>query len=58
MAIKINPGFALAHANLGVAFYQKGQLDEAITQFQMALRLNPHLGPVRDRLEKAFESKK
>ena len=58
IAVKINPGYALAHGNLGVAFFQKGQLDDAITQFQEALRLNPNLGPVRDRLEKAFESKK
>ena len=58
MAVKINPKYALAHANLGVAFIRKGQLDDAITEFQEAVRLNPNLGPVRESLEKALESKK
>jgi tetratricopeptide (TPR) repeat protein len=30
----------LAHANLGSALFQKGQLDEALTQFQCALQVN------------------
>ena len=60
MALKINPIFALAHANLGVAFFQNGQLDDAIAQFQEALRLNRNLSGVRDTLEKArtFERQK
>ena len=60
MALKINPIFALAHANLGVAFIRKAQIADAIAEFQEALRLNRSLSSVRESLEnaKAFESQK
>ena len=33
--------FSDAHCNLGSALFQKGQLDEAVAQFQKALEINP-----------------
>ena len=53
IALKINPNYAEAHGNLGLIFFQNGQLDDAITQFQEALQLNPALSPVQDSLAKA-----
>src|SRR5271166_1549237 len=37
-----NPNCGMGYANLGFAFFQKGQADEAIEQFQKALEINPN----------------
>jgi len=50
--LKIDPNSFATHYNLGGAFFQKGQLDEAITQFQEVLRLKPDFSPARDNLAK------
>ena len=36
-----NPACWMAHDNLGTAFAKQGQLDEAIRQYEEALRLKP-----------------
>jgi Flp pilus assembly protein TadD len=41
-ALAVTENNDLAHKNLGVALYQKGQIDEAIHQFQEGVRLKPH----------------
>jgi protein O-mannosyl-transferase len=37
-----NPNFSPGHYSLGVALFQKGRLDEAVTQYQKALEINPN----------------
>jgi len=37
-----DPNCWVGHNNLGLAFLQKGQVDEALEQFQMALVINPN----------------
>jgi len=37
-----NPNCWVGHNNLGLAFFQKGQADEALKQFQKALEINPN----------------
>ena len=40
-ALRINPGFDVAHNNLGVALANQGRIDEAIREFLEALRIAP-----------------
>ena len=40
-AIELDPKFATAHSNLGIALKAKGQLDEAIACFKKAIELDP-----------------
>jgi tetratricopeptide (TPR) repeat protein len=41
-ALRINPNFAEAHNNLGIALASTGRgLPEAVTHFETALRINP-----------------
>jgi Flp pilus assembly protein TadD len=40
-ALRINPGYAEAHSDLGVTLSRQGQLDEAVRQFVEALRIEP-----------------
>ena len=40
-ALQIYPGYADAHNNLGNALLQTGNVDEAISQYQTALQINP-----------------
>ena len=41
--IKLDPRSAEAHSNLGLARYMGGKYPPAITEFQKALALDPHL---------------
>ncbi len=40
-ALKLNPDYADAHYNLGLALAGCGQIEEAIAHFQKALKLKP-----------------
>ncbi|MGA3285713.1 MAG: tetratricopeptide repeat protein [Verrucomicrobiota bacterium] len=55
--MKINPDYDSAHYNLGNAFLQKGKVDEAITQYQQALKANPDYDSAHINLGNAFLQK-
>jgi tetratricopeptide (TPR) repeat protein len=40
-AVRLNPAFAAAHANLGIVLSVQGSLDEAVAHFRQALAINP-----------------
>ena len=42
-ALRLRPDYARAHSNLGIALLKSGQLPAAITEFEVALRLEPGL---------------
>jgi len=52
-----NPDCWVAHNGLGAAFFQKGQVDEAIGQFQKALEINPNYTEAHSNLGLAFLQK-
>jgi tetratricopeptide (TPR) repeat protein len=41
MALAMNPEYAEAHFNLGNAYADSGQMDNAIEQYESAVRLHP-----------------
>jgi hypothetical protein len=43
-ALKYNPNSVEAHTNLGLAYDQTGQWEDAVRQYQRALQDNPHYG--------------
>ena len=62
-AIGINQDFAAAHANLGVTYMNKGNLNEAVVTLKKALNLDPqnagtyyNLGLVSDKMGKTDEA--
>lgn len=40
-ALELDPSLAAAHTNLGIAHFQRGQLEDARTHFERALALDP-----------------
>src|ERR687895_2785619 len=53
-ARRIDPLDAGAHNNLGVLYYQKGLIDEAIVEFVRALELDPKMQVAQANLEIAY----
>jgi tetratricopeptide (TPR) repeat protein len=51
------PTDAEAHNNLGWAYREKGMLDEAIAQFEIAVQLRPDYAGARSGLEEAYREK-
>jgi tetratricopeptide (TPR) repeat protein len=51
------PNCSLGHSNLGDAYFQEGNVDEAIDQFQKALEIDPHFGKTHYNLGVAFFQK-
>jgi tetratricopeptide (TPR) repeat protein len=40
-AIRLRPDFAVAHANIGACYYERGDIPAAIAAFKKALHLQP-----------------
>jgi len=57
-AQRLVPGLSNAYWGLGCARMMQGRLDEAVSQFQTALRLNPNDQGSREKLAEALEKKK
>jgi tetratricopeptide (TPR) repeat protein len=55
-ARRIDPSDAGAHNNLGVLYYQKGLVPEAIEQFTRALELDPKMQVAQRNLEIAYHN--
>ena len=49
-ALRINPDYASAHYNLGIALEQAGRVSEAIGHYEQALQINPNMAEVKNRL--------
>ena len=52
---RIDPADAGAHNNLGVLYFQKGLVAEAITEFTRALDLDPRMQVAQRNLEIAYQ---
>lgn len=55
--VKKSPQSAVAHQYFGYALYSRGNIDEAIPEYQNALELNPELNDARFNLGIAYHSK-
>jgi Flp pilus assembly protein TadD len=53
-ARRIDPSDAGAHNNLGVLYYQKGLIEEAISEFARALELDSKMQVAQTNLEIAY----
>jgi tetratricopeptide (TPR) repeat protein len=56
-ATRINPSYAEAHFNLGVAYANLGQLQDARTEFQLALKVKPDFQEAKDDLDQLAGSR-
>ena len=56
-ALEVTENNYFAHYNLGNARAEKGQSDEAMSQYQEAIRLNPDYAPARYNLGAALDKK-
>lgn len=56
-ALRINPGFAFAHNNLGAAMIRDGKIERAIFHFQEALRIKPDYIEANKNLKKILKFK-
>ena len=52
--VRLKPGSALAHANLGIALKDKGQVDEAIACYRKAIELDPKFARAHNNLGNAL----
>ena len=57
-AVRLNPGFPVAHLNLGMALVQLGQWEEAERQFEATLQLDPTNSKAADYLNQTKALKK
>jgi len=50
--LRLDPDYAEAHNNLGIALARKGKLEAAGVHFKETLRLNPNFAGARNNLNK------
>jgi tetratricopeptide (TPR) repeat protein len=56
-ALLLDPKYAKAYTNLGIALYAKGQVDQAITHWEQAIHLDPKVAPAHNNLGIALSTK-
>lgn len=56
-AIKLKPGYADAHNNLGFTLQEQGKLNEAINSYRRALKINPTHADAHNNMGNALKSK-
>ena len=54
--VKIEPGNAATHSQIGIAFFKTGRAEEALASFDRALSLDPALDLVRNYREQVLKS--
>ena len=52
-ALRIQPNYAEAHFNLGVAFQHTGRMQDAIEQYEQTLRIRPDFVQAQNYLMRA-----
>ena len=57
-ALRIKPGSAEIHCNLGAALFHKGKVEDAIVHFREALRIKPGYNLARSYLKKALKAQR
>jgi len=55
--VKLEPGVAELHNDLGIALAETGRLPEAIAEFRQALRLKPDFEDAKANLARAIRGK-
>ncbi len=53
--MQINPGYAEAHNNLGIALARKGKIEDAVAHFREALRIKPDFVDAHNALRKTLK---
>jgi cytochrome c-type biogenesis protein CcmH/NrfG len=56
--LRLNPNYVKAHVNLGVALLKLGRAEEAVAQFDEALRLDPQNRQAVDFKQQALNSRR
>jgi tetratricopeptide (TPR) repeat protein len=56
-AVKLNPGWAEAHYQLGLLYDDRALFDEAIREYQVAVRLRPDLATAHYRLAQLYQKR-
>jgi tetratricopeptide (TPR) repeat protein len=55
--LRLDPNYAFAYYNRGIAYYDKGMYDRAIEDYNAALRINPNFADARNNLELARKAR-
>jgi len=55
--LRIKPDDYITLNNRGIAYYNKGDLDRAITDWESVLRVNPNIVQARQYIEKARQQR-